>query len=188
MIPELIKNGDTGLFAGTSFLSKEIIRFMTQYRNEFPVDKEVVAKLKGFVPSHAGTFFRVDGVLYLFGSIEWGFKPIVFLDHYSDADSFMVFRDGLTLDQSHRALKKAMVMTGESTLYPYWSIALWILYIKTHWKWLLSFGGRRAEVCYESTYEIKREVLPEKYNLNPNWVSCFDLIRPDSQLIIDNRK
>jgi len=183
-----IQTGDTFLYQGTAFISRAIIHFMEEYRDNFPVDPAIVKLLNGFVPSHCATLVWINGVLYLYGSILFGFKPIVFTDYYSDSDSFLVMRDGLTDQQKNEVVIDVQKMTGDSAVYPVWALPMWILYVKTHWKGFLSPGGHCAEVCYKSTYEVKRAVLPDLYNQNPLYITCFDCIKPNNQIIIDNRK
>jgi len=185
-----IQDGDRFLSAGTAWISKQIIHYMTLYRDKFPVVNGVKNLLSGFVASHCATFFWIDGVLYLYGSIDWGYKPIVFTDHYSENDSWIILRtkDGYTDGQKKLALNYAMVSMGGSTIYPYWALPMWILYVKTGWKWVLNGGGQKAQVCYKSVYQVLRQIEPYKYSLNPLYVTFFDSIRSDDQIIIDNRK
>jgi hypothetical protein len=188
-----IQTGDAFISHGTATISQAIEYFMEEYRKNFHVDPGVIKLLtdangKVMTISHCATFIWDAGDLWLYGSIDWGYKPIIFTDHYTENDNLMVLRDGLTEIQQHNLVVDAMKMTGEATLYPYWILAMWALYVATHWKYLLSGGGHRAEDCFKACYELKRAILPDKYNLNPLYVTCYDCIRADNQIIIDNRK
>ena len=187
---KLIHSGDIGVFAGKSTVSKLIIHYMKEYRDngKFNIDKGIIELLNGFVPSHLATFFWIDRQLYLFGSIESGFKPILFKDHMYDYTSFMIIRkSGYTIEKVSKGLKYAMTSTGKSSIYPYWRLPLWIVYTKTGWKWPMSWGGDKAMECYKSTYEILREVFPEEYTNNLLYASCYDSIKATDEIVFDNR-
>ena len=185
-----IQDGDRLFSHGTAAISKDIEHWMTVYRDngKFKIDPGVLKLLNGFIASHCATFFWVQGKLYIYGSIEYGYRPIVFTDHYSDADSFLVLRsrDGYTASQKIAAFNYAMQALGDSTIYPYWALPMWIAYVKTGWKWFLSGGGHRAQVCYKSVYQVLKAVEPEKYTVNPLYATFFDDCRPDDQPVIRN--
>jgi len=184
-----IQDGDFGFFQGRKGISKAIIKAMEDYKKNFVIDPAVLALLDGFVASHVGVFFWDRGELWLYGSIEWGFKPIKLRDHYNITDSFIVLRDpGWTKALQDKAFIYCQEKVGDSTSYPYWRLLLWRLYISTKWEWPMSWGGQRAEECYKSGYQVKREVFPDRYDMNSLYASFYHCIRSDNTLVLNNRR
>ena len=185
-----IQNGDRFLYAGTSFISKAIIYWMKQYVKKFTVNPFVLKLLNGFVGSHSGTLFWVNGTLYIYDSISIGYKPEVFADKYNDSDNFLILRTKVPYTQSEAtsALWYAMQLVAVSVIYAYWDLGWWITYITTGVSWMLKWGGTRAEYCFESTYRILNHVRPDTFTDNPQVISFYDLVQDDDIIVIDNRK
>lgn len=185
-----IQNGDRLLYAGTSFISKAIIYWMRQYTKKFTISPSTLTLLNGFVGSHSGTLFWVNGVLYIYESVDFGYKPDVFTDKYNDESNFLILRikGGYTPEQAKAALAYAMQLVAVSVIYPYWDLIFWIQYITTGISWMLKWGGTKSEYCFESTYRILNHVLPDVFTKDSQVISFFDLVGDNDIIVIDNRK
>ena len=155
---EEIKTGDTLLIRGTGFISNVICKVMEKWgkRNKYDTSK---------LYSHAGTFIWIAGELYVFGSIDSGYKPWLFKLHYDwDKDNYLIMRRNteLTLEESNKVTNYCLHLVTVSLLYQYWNFIQWLVlvYLKIN---LFKQDSPDYTYCYESTRMVRKDLDPDNY-------------------------
>jgi len=153
-----IRTGDTFLTKSNTFISKAICKVMKDW-----------GKKKGYntdlIYSHAARFVWIAGELYLFGSVDNGYNPILFRKHYDwDKDNFLIMRrkENLTLQEENKTLNYCLHLDTVSIGYQYWNFIQWIikvyLNISLFWK-----DKDKFTYCYEAERKARKELNPENY-------------------------
>jgi hypothetical protein len=153
-----VKTGDTFLVRNKkAWLSKMICAVMTHW-----------GKMKGYptnlVFSHAGRFVWIADELYLFGSVENGYNPILFTVHYDwNNDDFAVMRRKTPLSdvEEKQTTNFVLHLDTVSVGYQYWNFVQWLMLVYLHIN-TFKKDSDRFTYCYES------ERMSRK-NLNPAW-------------------
>ncbi len=165
-----IQDGDTFLVRTDAFLSKEICKVMTHW-----------SKKRGFpaIPmySHAARFQWLADDLYLFGSVDNGYHPILFNLHYNWNDSdFAVMRRKKPLSDEEKKLNLKFMLHLDtlSISYQYWNFVQWLLLV---YLGINTFGNdtERFLYCYEAERRARKNLNPESYG-NVSKTDIFDLL------------
>lgn len=182
-----IKTGDTILVTDyNNWLSKTICKVMTKY-----------GKQKGYktdtILSHACTAVWIGNELYVFGSIESGYKPWLFRKHYSLTD---INENGIVLMRRKHPLSASdesalthycMHLNTVSIAYQYWNFFQWLakVYLKIN---LFKQDSDNFNYCYESAYMCRKVLNPYSYG-DTYMTSFFDLyFDPNYEVIYRNVK
>ena len=152
-----IKTGDSFLVRGNSWLSKMICKVMKHWgkRQGYPVN---------LLYSHAARFVWLADELYLFGSVENGYNPILFSRHYDwNTDDFAVMRrkTPLTEAEEKQTINYVLHLDTVSVSYQYWNFVQWLLLIYLHID-TFKKDSDKFTYCYESEHMARK-------NLNPDW-------------------
>jgi len=152
-----IKTGDSFLVRSNAFLSKAICAVMKHWskKNGYPITP---------IYSHAARFVWLADELYLFGSVENGYNPILFNRHYNwDTDDFAVMRrkTELTHKEEDQTINYVLHLDTVSVSYQYWNFIQWLLlvYLKID---TFKKDNDKFTYCYESERKARK-------NLNPEW-------------------
>jgi hypothetical protein len=159
MRKEEVQTGDNFFIKGSGLISDTICTTMIRWGKQQEYDTSRVY-------SHAGTFVWIGGELYVFGSIDSGFKPWLFNYHYDwDKDDFMIQRRNIPLSFSDTNLvvHTCMHYVTVSLLYQYWNFIQWLVLVYLHIN-LFRKGSQDFTYCYNSTKLIRKALNPEKYN------------------------
>jgi len=186
MQTEEIKTGDTLLVTDyASFVSRMIVKVMKRW-----------AKKKGYksdiVLSHAGHFAWISGRLYVFGSIDSGYKPWLFENHYElDCDELGIVimrrNEPLTIEEESKTTHFALHLVALSFMYQYWNFIQWLFLVYLN----INFFRKDSDVvnyCYESEMMCRKNLNPDRYG-ETYQTDFFDLINdPNYQIIYKNLK
>ena len=165
-----IKDGDTFLVKTDNWLSKTICKVMTIWgrKRRFPVKP---------IYSHAARFIWIADELYLFGSVENGYNPILFRKHYDWENSdFAIMRRKEPLNEEERkqTINYMLHLDTISISYQYWNFIQWLLLV---YLGIDTFGNdsKKFMYCYESERYARKNLNPEKYG-NVSKTDIFDLL------------
>lgn len=180
-----IKTGDNLLVTSNKWLSRTIVKVMKDWgkKTNRHLDK---------VYSHAGTLIWSGGELYVFESVDGGFKPRLFEDHYDLVDSDLaIMRRNKPLNKTDedRVINAAFRLTRKSTSYQYWNFIQWL---STVYLGIKMFNTKKEdndkfEYCYESTMEIRKALNPENYG-NVDMTDIYDLMLDPNYKVIYQSK
>jgi len=156
-----IQTGDSLLITTyNSFISKTIVKVMRKYNKQRNINCPIVL-------SHAARFIRIAGELYVFGSIDSGYKPWLFKKHYSltDPNEGMVImrrKTPLTDKEKDQTTNYCLHLTTVSFMYQYWALLQWLLlvYLKID---TFKKDSDKTNYCYESEHECRKDLNPESY-------------------------
>lgn len=155
---EDIKTGDTFLVRNPKdFISRMICKVMTKW-----------GKKKGYntdlVYSHAARFGWIANELYLFGSIDSGYRPILFKLHYSLEDNCVIMRRNkdLSNDEQNQTINYCMYLTTVSKLYQYWNFIQWLMLVYLNID-TFKKDSDGFTYCYESERMARANLNPENY-------------------------
>jgi len=179
---EDIKTGDTFLVRSDTFLSKTICKVMRHWgkKNGYPTD---------MIYSHAARFVWLADELYLFGSVENGYNPILFDRHYDwDHDDFVVMRrkTPLTPEEEKQTIHYVLHLDTVSVSYQYWNFIQWLLLVYLNID-TFKEDGDKFNYCYESEARARRNLNPEFYD-KVYKASVFDLLYDPNYEIIYKSK
>jgi hypothetical protein len=139
--------------------------------------------------SHAARFVWIADELYLFGSIDVGYRPILFRLHYNwENDEFVIMRrkTELTEKEKKQTTNYCLHLTTISLMYQYWNFIQWLMLV---YLGINTFGGKgdRANYCYESEDKCRKDLNPEWYG-DISEVSIFNLLYDKNYSIIYKSK
>jgi hypothetical protein len=183
MTPQDIKTGDSFLIKGTSFISRIICKVMVKW-----------GKKKGYntdlIYSHAGRFVWIAGDLYIYGSIDSGYKPWIFKDHYDwDKDTFCIMRRKQELSpiEENRTINYVQHLVTVSLAYQYWNFVKWLLLVYVNIDWFNKTSDDFT-YCYQSEYMCRRDLNPETHKEDYQ-VDIFELLYdPNYEIIYKSLK
>jgi hypothetical protein len=161
----LIQTGDSFFVRDKSdFVSRTICGVMKDWSV-----KNGYSKLPNFDPSlifsHAARFTWIAGKLYLCGSIDSGYRPILFSKHYDfEKSSYVIMRRNTMLsdEEKDQTVNYCLHLTTVSKVYQYWNFIQWPLLV---YLGIDTFGneGDGVTYCYESERMARKNLNPEKY-------------------------
>jgi hypothetical protein len=153
-----VKTGDTFLVKSNTFLSKAICAVMKKW-----------GKKKGYntsmIYSHAARFVWFAGELYLFGSVDNGYNPIVFNKHYNwDKDDFSIMRrnEELSIKEINQTKNYCMHLDTVSKTYQYWNFLQWVTLVYLGLN-LFTKDKDGFTYCYESEMMCRKNLNSENY-------------------------
>jgi hypothetical protein len=159
MMIEAIKTGDNLLIRNPNdFVSRSIVGVMKDYAKEQGYTSDPNFDIN-FTFSHAATFVWVGGKLYLYGSIDSGYKPILFNKHYDwYNDQYCIMRRNgeLTIEDENTVITECQHLVTVSNGYRYWMFLGWLAKVYLNFN---TFGKRSPEhftYCYESTRLVRQ--------------------------------
>ena len=177
-----IKTGDSFLVKRNSFLSKTICAVMKHWgkKNGYKVD---------LLFSHAARFVWIADTLYIFGSVDNGYQPLVFSRHYDwNNDDFAVMRrkTPLTHAEENQTSNYCLHLDTISLSYQYWNFIQWLLLVYLN---INTFGNDsdKFNYCFESERKARKDLNPENYG-NVNKTDIFDLLYDKNYDIIYKSK
>lgn len=156
-----IETGDTYLTtAYNDFISRSIIDVMKKWNKKKGYSNDIVL-------SHACTFVWIADELYVYGSIDSGYKPWLFKKHYSLDDPnrgsvIMRRKKLLSAKEERQTINYIQHLVTVSFMYQYWMLIQWSL--------LVFFGinlfrrdSDKFTYCYESEYMRRKNLNPSNY-------------------------
>ena len=153
-----IQTGDTLLIRNKKdFISRTICSVMKKWgtKKGLPTDK---------IYSHAGRFVWIAGKLYVYGSIDSGYKPWLFDLHYKWDDDLMVMRRKTSLSQPEmdQTTNFCLHLVTISRMYQYLNFVKWLTLV---YLGINIFGKENDHVmyCYESEHLCRKNLNPENY-------------------------
>ena len=155
---EDIKTGDSFLTRSDTFISKAICRVMTKWgkKKGYPTD---------LVYSHAARFIWIADELYLFGSVDNGYQPILFKLHYDwDKDNFAIMRRKtiLTKNEEIQTTNYCIHLDTVSISYQYWNFVQWLIKVYLGIN-LFRKDSDSYTYCYEGERKCRKNLNPENY-------------------------
>jgi hypothetical protein len=156
-----IKTGDVLLVTSyNSFISKAIVHVMKRWAKKLGLKPD-------FILSHAGTFVWINGILYVYGSIDSGYKPWIFEDHYdlnSPNQGIVIQRRNipLTKEEEDKTVKYVQHLTTVSLMYQYWNFIQWLILVYLGWN-LFRKDRDAFTYCFEAEYKRRKDLNPEWY-------------------------
>ena len=166
-----IKDGDTLLVNNGSWLSNTICKVMKKW-----------AKRRGFpltpIYSHAARFAWIEGELYVFGSVESGYKPWLFHRHYDwDNGDFAIMRrkEELSEEERKQTIHYMLHLDTISISYQYWNFIQWLILVYLR---INTFGkdSDKFMYCYESEMAARKNLDPTHYPGDRSKTDVFDLL------------
>jgi hypothetical protein len=179
-LPE-VQTGDTFLVKSDSFLSRVICKVMLFW-----------ARKKGYpqskVYSHAARFIWIAGELYLFGSVENGYNPILFKKHYDlSKNQYAIMRRKVKLSEADKMLTTnyCLHLDSISVMYQYWNFFQWLLLVYLNIN-TFKEDSDRFNYCYESEARCREQLNPSNYR-NTYQTDVFQLLYdPYYEIIYEN--
>jgi len=174
MNTDFIETGDILFYKGVKPISKIIIPFM-QF---FGLQHRLPTSMIEWTPSHAGTFIRIDGVLYLYESIKNSFKPTNYLKEYKpDTDSYIINTPIIpySLDEKKEIVVFAQHLVEKTWIYGYFQLIWWAVRVLSFGKINIYKDGIASMVCYESTCRIAKHLRSVDWSINPEVVDIYRL-------------
>ena len=166
-----IKDGDTLLVNNGSWLSNTICKVMKKW-----------AKRRGFpltpIYSHAARFVWIEGELYVFGSVDSGYKPWLFHRHYDwDNGDFAIMRrkEELSEEERKQTIHYMLHLDTISISYQYWNFIQWLILVYLR---INTFGkdSDKFMYCYESEMAARKNLNPSHYPGDRSKTDVFDLL------------
>ena len=166
-----IKDGDTLLVNNGSWLSNTICKVMKKW-----------AKRRGFpltpIYSHAARFVWIEGELYVFGSVDSGYKPWLFHRHYDwDNGDFAIMRrkEELSEEERKQTIHYMLHLDTISISYQYWNFIQWLILVYLR---INTFGkdSDKFMYCYESEMAARKNLDPTHYPGDRSKTDVFDLL------------
>lgn len=190
-----IKDGDTLLVTNhKSFVSRTIVKVMRHWGKKLVkrgiYTQEQVDSLH--IQSHAARLFWDRGLLYVYGSIDSGYKPWLFERHYNWATSdFTIMRRKTPLTSTEAAVSFhfAQHLVAISLGYQFVNFLQWLA---TVYLGIRGFNTRKDdndkfEYCYESEREHRKHLNPEWYG-NVDQTDIYDLmLDPHYEIIYQSK-
>jgi len=177
-----IKTGDSFLVRGNSWISKTICAVMKHWgkKNKQPISP---------IYSHAGRFIWIAGELYLFGSVENGYNPILFKNHYDwNADDFAIMRRKTPLSdiETNQTTNYVLHLDTVSISYQYWNFIQWLMLVYLNIN-TFKKDSDKFTYCYESERMARKNLNPEWYG-NVAETDIFELLYDPNYDIIYKSK
>jgi hypothetical protein len=163
-----IKTGDNFFTTDyNSFVSKTICKVMLKWAQKKKIPIALDSKGSKIILSHACTFVWIADKLYVMGSIDSGYKPWLFDNHYKLNDpnegvAIMRRKIPLTKDEENALTHEALHLVGVSFMYQYWNLIQWLalVYLGIN---LFKKDSDAVTYCYESTYLLRKKLNPNNY-------------------------
>lgn len=178
-----IKTGDTLLVNGKSFLSKTIQKVMKKWGKKHGYPTNIIY-------SHAARFVWVADELYLFGSVDNGYNPILFDRHYDwETSDFAVMRrkTPLTPAEENQTINYVLHLDTVSISYQYWNFIQWLLLVYLNIN-TFKKDSDKFTYCYESEMKARKNLNPEYYKDNIHQTDIFELLYDKNYDIIYRSK
>jgi hypothetical protein len=182
-----IHTGDTFLVTNPKdFVPRQICAVMRQWAKKKGYDKLPDYNPK-FIFSHAARFAWIAGELYLFGSIDSGYKPILFRRHYNfDKDYYIVMRRKAALSDTEKdqTINQCIHLVTVSGLYQFWNFVQWLalVYLDIN---LFKKDSDKFTYCYEGERMARKDLNPENYG-DTYQTDLFQLVYDPNYEIIEN--
>ena len=181
-----IQTGD-GFLTTTynNFVSKAIVYVMKKWAKKKGIQAPIVL-------SHAAGFAWIAGELYVYGSIDSGYKPWIFNKHYSLTDSnegvvVMRRKIALTDAEKNQTINYMQHLTTVSFMYQYWNLLKWLILVYLNIN-LFRPDSEKTTYCYESELMRRKNLNPDKYG-ETYQADFFMLIDdPNYEIIYKNLK
>jgi len=187
-----IQTGDNFLTTSyDDFVSKSIVKVMKKYAKQHNIKSEIVL-------SHAAELIWIANELYVYGSIDSGYKPWLFRRHYKLDDPnegcvIMRRKIPLTDDEKNKITNYCQYLVGVSFMYQYFNLIKWLVLVYLHIN-LFKLSYKISKLlniiykityCYQSTFMCRKNLNPEYYgNYEDYMVDFFMLINDDKYEII----
>lgn len=181
-----IKTGDSFLVTNyEDFISKCIVHVMKKWAKKRGIKTDIIL-------SHAAEFIWITNELYVYGSIDSGYKPWLFRKHYSLDDLnegcvIMRRKIPLTIEEQNKITNYCQYLVGVSFMYQYFNLVKWLLLVylninifKLSYK-ISKFLNTVYKItyCYESTYMCRKYLNPEYYNNHEDYMVDFFMLIND---------
>ena len=192
-----IQTGDNFLTTDyNSFVSTTIVKVMKKYAKQHNIKSEIVL-------SHAAELIWIAGELYIYGSIDSGYKPWLFRKHYSLTGStegcvIMRRKTPLTEEEQNKITNYCQYLVGVSFMYQYFNLIKWLALVYLHINlFKLSYKIskllntiNKITYCYQSTYMSRKNLNPEYYNNHEDYMVDFFMLIDDNnyEIIYKNLK
>ena len=170
-----IKTGDAFLTTDySSFISKAIRYVMTAWGKKKGYDTQTVL-------SHAGTFVWIADELYVYGSVESGFKPWLFRYHYSLIDPnegviIMRRKEPLTDKEEKQITNYNQHLTTVSIGYQYWNFIQWLVLVYLGIN-MFKVDSDNFTYCFESQLLCRKNLNPDRYG--ETWMTDYFMLVND---------
>lgn len=191
-----IQTGDTFLTTNyKSFISKSIVKVMKYW------GKKHYKIIKPIVLSHACRFAWIDNELYVYGSIDSGYKPWLFRLHYSlnnpnEGCIIMRRKQPLDINEKSKTIHYMQYLVTVSFIYQFTNFIKWLclVYLNIDLFKISSYINKifgttnKILYCYQSEYMCRKNLNPENYG-NTEKVDFFMLVNDTNyQIIYQNVK
>jgi hypothetical protein len=173
-----VKTGDSFLVRSNSFLSKTICAVMKHWGKKKGYNVDIIY-------SHAARFVWLADELYLFGSVDNGYNPILFNRHYNwDTDNFAVMRRNTELShkEEDQTINFVLHLDTVSIGYQYWNFIQWLMLVYLN---INTFKNDtdKFNYCFESEAKARKNLNPDQYG-NVSETDIFDLLYDKNYSII----
>ena len=154
-----VKTGDSFGFRGNSFVSKVILNTMKYWgkRHGYNVDK---------LYSHFGRAVWIANKLYIFGSIDSGYKPWLFELHYDwELDDFIIMRrtKELVIIEEIDTTHFCMHLTTINLFYQYLALLQWLILVYLRINTFKNHPSNDFTYCYRAELMCRADLNPENY-------------------------
>jgi hypothetical protein len=143
---------------------------------------------KNRVYSHAARFIWIAGELYLFGSVENGYNPILFNKHYDFTKSkYVIMRRISPLSKTDQMLTTnyCLHLDTVSVMYQYWNFIQWLMLVYLNIN-TFKEDSDRFNYCYESEARARKSLNPSHYR-SVYQTDVFQLLYdPNYEIIYEN--
>jgi hypothetical protein len=177
-----IKNGDSFLIKSNSFLSKTICAVMKHWGKKKDYDISILF-------SHAARFIWIADELYIFGSVDNGYKPLLFKLHCNwNADDFAIMRrrTPLTKAEENQTINYVLHLDTLSIAYQYWNFVQWLLLVYLNIN-TFKRESDKFNYCFESERKARKNLNPDQYGSVAE-TDIFDLLYDKNYEIIYKSK
>ena len=181
---EEIKTGDSFLVRDKSFISRCICGVMKHWAK-----KTGNTLLIPLIYSHAGRFVWIAGELYIFGSIENGYQPLLFRENYDlEKDDYIIMHRKLelTIAEEEQTANYCLHLDSVSIIYQYWMVIQWLAKVYLNID-LFAKDSDSTTYCYEAEMMARKNLNPDKYGQTFE-TDIFKLVNdPNYEIIYKSR-
>ena len=164
------------------FISRVICAVMLKWAKKQGYPKDLVY-------SHAARLIPIAGKLYVFGSIDSGYKPWIFELHYNwDEDDFCIMRrkTPLTQEEQNQTTNFCLHLVTISRMYQYLNFIKWLMIVYLNIN-LFKKENNHIMYCYNSEHECRENLNPDSH-LNDPKTDVFQLLYDPNYEIIYKSK
>jgi hypothetical protein len=177
----MLETGDIILFKGTSWLSRQIQKFMLLMAKKFNIKHD-------WIGNHAGTYMEP---CFIGEAVMARYKINEYEHEYGGHNNYVVLspRKSYTRKEKDTIQREIINLSVVCDTYQFWNFIQWPLYIWSNGKVnLFKKDNKWAVYCYEAAARVANKARPNTF-AHPERTSWFDLYdHKDFYIKIDKRK